>query len=217
MLLQAAGVLRSACASPSHLKVSSLVAQTTRSYTTPRPRLLSLQAPSLHSQIGPLRQPQFRPQLLASRTPSPTNRRAFFSKQHSRYYQNRQSQYNRFRGNTRQDTLYRLVQNAKPRHFVIIGVGISGVYLYNTEKVEMTGRRQFNCISRHQELKMGEESYQEILSSERGKILSDHHPLTRMVNGVLQRLIPQAPIEGANWKVHVIKDDGMVNAFVLPG
>jgi hypothetical protein len=24
-------------------------------------------------------------------------------------------------------------------------------------------------------------------------------------------------IEGADWKVHVIKDDGMVNAFVLPG
>jgi predicted Zn-dependent protease len=99
----------------------------------------------------------------------------------------------------------------------MVGVGLSGIYLYNTEKVEVTGRRQFNCISRTQELKMGEESYREVLASERGKVLSDSHPLSRMVNGVLQRLIPQAPLEGANWRVHVIDDPGMVNAFVLPG
>lgn len=81
----------------------------------------------------------------------------------------------------------------------------------------MTGRRRFNCVSSSQELKMGEESYREVLQSERGKVLPDYHPLTRMVNGVLQRLIPQAAIEGADWKVHVIRDDGMANAFVLPG
>lgn len=63
---------------------------------------------------------------------------------------------------------------------------------------------------------MGRESYREVLNSERGKILPDHHPLTQMVDRVLQRLIPQAPIEGANWKVHVIKDR-TANAFVLPG
>lgn len=81
----------------------------------------------------------------------------------------------------------------------------------------MTGRRRFNCVPHHHELKMGAESYREILNSERGKILPDHHPLTQTVDRVLQRLIPQAPIQGADWKVHVIKDDGMANAFVLPG
>lgn len=81
----------------------------------------------------------------------------------------------------------------------------------------MTGRRRFNCVSHEQELKMGAESYREVLHSERGKVLPDYHPLTRTVDRVLQRLIPQAPIEGANWKVHVIKDDRMANAFVLPG
>lgn len=64
---------------------------------------------------------------------------------------------------------------------------------------------------------MGTESYRQILNSERGKILPAHHPLTRMVDGVLQRLIPGIEIEGADWKVHVIKDDENVNAFVLPG
>jgi len=37
------------------------------------------------------------------------------------------------------------------------------------------------------------------------------------VDRVLQRLIPLAPIEGADWKVHVIADPNMKNAFVLPG
>ncbi|KAJ5794383.1 hypothetical protein N7457_000982 [Penicillium paradoxum] len=218
MLRRATGALRSACAYPflspmpsTHIKTVSLAAQMSRPYSTPGPWLLSRRTTSLSSQPVPPRQPK--PQLISSRTPSPTSRCTFSS----HHYRQRQSQYNRFRGGARQDFVYRLVQNAKPRHFVIIGVGISGVYLYNTEKVEMTGRRQFICISRDQELKMGEESYREVLRSERGKVLPDNHPLTRMVDGVLQRLIPQAPLEGANWRVHVINDDRMVNAFVLPG
>ncbi|KAH2095130.1 hypothetical protein KXV84_004412 [Aspergillus fumigatus] len=105
----------------------------------------------------------------------------------------------------------------RPYHFVIIGVVIGGIYTSNVETVEMTGRRRFNCVSSHQELRMGQQSYEEVLRSTRGKILPENHPLTIMVNGVLRRLIPQAPIEGADWRVHVIKDDGMVNAFVLPG
>ncbi|RHZ65170.1 chaperonin-containing T-complex subunit CCT8 [Aspergillus thermomutatus] len=125
--------------------------------------------------------------------------------------------YRRFDGPRRESLLQRLLSNARPYHFVIIGVVIGGVYANNVETVEMTGRRRFNCVSSHQELRMGQESYQEVLRSTRGKILPENHPLTVMVNRVLRRLIPQAPIEGADWRVHVIKDDGMVNAFVLPG
>lgn len=112
---------------------------------------------------------------------------------------------------------YTLVQNAKPHHFVIIGLGISGVYFYNTDVVSETGRRRFIIVSPQQELMFGEEGYREALAEARGKILPDYHPLTMMVDRVLQRLIPQAPIQGADWKVHVIKDDGNANAFVLPG
>ncbi|KAE8167067.1 TCP-1/cpn60 chaperonin family-domain-containing protein [Aspergillus tamarii] len=81
----------------------------------------------------------------------------------------------------------------------------------------MTGRRRFNCVSAKRELEMGRQSYLEVLNENRGSILPEHHPLTMQVNRVLQRLIPQAPIEGADWRVHVIKDDSMLNAFVLPG
>ncbi|KAL4922344.1 TCP-1/cpn60 chaperonin family-domain-containing protein [Aspergillus aurantiobrunneus] len=81
----------------------------------------------------------------------------------------------------------------------------------------MTGRRRFNCVSHQQELKMGAQSYHEVLREYQGRILRQSHPLSVMVNRVLQRLIPLAPIYGANWEVHVIQDDNMVNAFVLPG
>ncbi|KAL6234502.1 hypothetical protein BDW75DRAFT_241012 [Aspergillus navahoensis] len=64
---------------------------------------------------------------------------------------------------------------------------------------------------------MGEQSYREVLRDCQGRILPESHPLTIMVNRVLHRLVPMAPIGGADWKVHVIKDDNMVNAFVLPG
>ena len=59
----------------------------------------------------------------------------------------------------------------------------------------------------------------------RGRILPASHPYTRFVDGVLKRLVPHTGMQdgdgngngGIEWEVHVIKDDGMINAFVLPG
>lgn len=110
-----------------------------------------------------------------------------------------------------------LIQNARPRHFVIIGLGASGVYFYNTDEVEATHRRRFNCVSNARELEIGMESYREILSTERGKILPRNHQLTKMVDGVLQRLLPGVDMDASDWSVHVIRDDSNANAFVLPG
>ncbi|CAG7926666.1 unnamed protein product [Penicillium olsonii] len=125
-------------------------------------------------------------------------------------------QYYRFKG-SRPSKFSRIVEALKPRHFVFIGLGASGVYLYNVEEVEMTGRRRFNCISNARELDMGTGTYREILASERGKILSVNHPLTKLVDEVMQDLIADIEIEGADWRVYVIQDDENQNAFVLPG
>ncbi|KAA8648875.1 M48 family metallopeptidase [Aspergillus tanneri] len=81
----------------------------------------------------------------------------------------------------------------------------------------MTGRQRFNCISAKSERKMGTKEYQQLLSDLQGKVLPENHPLTVQVNRVLHRLIPNAPLEGADWKVHVINEPNEVNAFVLPG
>ncbi|KAJ5169010.1 T-complex protein 1 subunit theta [Penicillium canariense] len=126
--------------------------------------------------------------------------------------------YNRFNPSSGRASLFHtLLARSKPHHFVLIGLGLSGLYLYNTDVVEMTGRRRFNCVSHAAELKMGAQSYREVLAQSRGRVLPDDHPLAQMVDRVLRRLIPQAPIEGADWRVHVIMDDGNANAFVLPG
>jgi metalloendopeptidase OMA1, mitochondrial len=37
-----------------------------------------------------------------------------------------------------------------------------------------------------------------------------------MAARIMDRLIPHIKLEGADWKVHVIQDDGNANAFVLP-
>lgn len=50
------------------------------------------------------------------------------------------------------------------------------------------------------------------------QILSPMHPQHRMVQRVIDRLIPHSglPDDANNWEVHVIKDD-QKNAFVIPG
>lgn len=45
--------------------------------------------------------------------------------------------YRRFNNPQRQPFLWRLLGNAKPHHFVLIGLGISGLYIYNSETVEV--------------------------------------------------------------------------------
>ena len=45
--------------------------------------------------------------------------------------------YKRFGDPRRQPLIWRLLANARPIHFVMIGLGISGFYLYNTEVVEV--------------------------------------------------------------------------------
>lgn len=86
----------------------------------------------------PSRQSALRRRILPSARPalaspiSQSTRRPFFSGPRSQYQYN---QYNRFNGPRRGSLFYTLIQNARPHHFVIIGLGISGVYLYNTDVV----------------------------------------------------------------------------------
>ncbi|THC94103.1 hypothetical protein EYZ11_006432 [Aspergillus tanneri] len=113
--------------------------------------------------------------------------------------------------------LFQLLRHTRPIHIVVVGGGLLLFYFYNLETVEMTGRQRFNCISAKSERKMGTKEYQQLLSDLQGKVLPENHPLTVQVNRVLHRLIPNAPLEGADWKVHVINEPNEVNAFVLPG
>ena len=58
--------------------------------------------------------------------------------------------------------------------------------------------------------------YRQTLQEFGGKLMSPDSREHRMVQRVMDRLIPHSGLEGEQWEVHVI-DDPMQNAFVIPG
>ncbi|RAL04099.1 M48 family metallopeptidase [Aspergillus ibericus CBS 121593] len=92
-----------------------------------------------------------------------------------------------------------------------------GLYYYNMETVELTGRRRFNCVPPWLERQIGDSEYRNILSQVEGRILPADDFFSEEVNRVCARLVAHAPIHYADWKVHVINDFSEENAFVLPG
>ncbi|GIZ44876.1 hypothetical protein CKM354_000806200 [Cercospora kikuchii] len=94
--------------------------------------------------------------------------------------------------------------------------GVVGIYIYNLETVAVSGRKRFNIISPETEKKMGKQSYQQVIQEYGRQIMSPNSKEHRMVERVLQRLLPHCGLEDEEWEVHVINDD-MKNAFVVPG
>jgi predicted Zn-dependent protease len=90
-------------------------------------------------------------------------------------------------------------------------------YVSNQESVPMTGRSQLIDMSREQEMALGLQSYQQILSD--SQVLDDH-PVVDDVREIASRLIDAARKldldPGFEWEVNVIRSD-QANAFALPG
>lgn len=101
-------------------------------------------------------------------------------------------------------------------HVAGIGGFVGGVYVYNLEEVPVSHRRRFNIVSPETEAKTGQMMYEQTLQEYGRQILPASHPKSRMVQRVLNRLIPHSGLENEKWEVHVINDD-MKNAFVIPG
>ncbi|KAI9882613.1 MAG: hypothetical protein M1823_005640 [Watsoniomyces obsoletus] len=101
----------------------------------------------------------------------------------------------------------------------VVGAGGLGTVFYvsNLEKVPVSGRTRFNVISPEQEQQFAAQMYQQILSQFQHKMLPSWHPSSRMVQRVMDRLIPASGLNDAKWEVHVIDDPTQKNAFVIPG
>ena len=84
--------------------------------------------------------------------------------------------------------------------------------------MQVSHRRRFNIVSEDYEQSSGQELYSQVMQQYSGQILPPMHPQHRMVQRVLDRLIPHSGLTGEKnkWEVHVIKDD-QKNAFVIPG
>ncbi|KAL1305806.1 hypothetical protein AAFC00_003969 [Neodothiora populina] len=105
-------------------------------------------------------------------------------------------------------------------YYEVGGIGTvgGGFYIYNLEEVPVSHRRRFNVVSEDYEQTSGQELYKQVMSQYSGQILSPLHPQHRMVQKVLDRLIPHSGLseEKNRWEVHVIQDP-QKNAFVIPG
>ncbi|KAI9879935.1 MAG: hypothetical protein M1830_006417 [Pleopsidium flavum] len=131
-------------------------------------------------------------------------------------YGDRRPQYNRF---SRAQQLYGLWKTSPTFR---LGVGAAGAgagtfYVYNLEDVPVSGRRRFNCIPPSVEQGTAQQMYQQMLQEFGHRVLPAWHPQTKMVQKVLDRLIPQSGLVDQEWEVHVIDDKSQMNAFVIPG
>ncbi|KAI9675432.1 MAG: hypothetical protein M1817_001336 [Caeruleum heppii] len=124
--------------------------------------------------------------------------------------------YNRFQ---RPQDLKALWQRSPAFRYGVLGSGgaLGLGYYWNLERVPVTGRSRFNIYSAQTEEGMAKQMYDQMLKQFGNRILPAGHPDTRMVQRVLDRLIPASGLEEAKWEVHVVRDPEQMNAVVIPG
>ena len=157
------------------------------------------------------------PRRPASFSLPPQQCRRFQIRNQSRYpYPRGRPQYNRF---SRAQNIKILWQNSPVFRYGVgaTGAGMVGFVGYNIETVPVSGRRRFNWVNPEYEEQMALEQYQQVIRQYQTQILPPSHPATRLVQKVLERLIPSTGLDGQNWEVNVIDDNQQMNAFVIPG
>ncbi len=99
----------------------------------------------------------------------------------------------------------------------VILFGLYFVYYYysNQEEVPLTGRTQLVDISREQEIALGLQSYQQILSQSRVVSQGEQVDVVRSIGWKLARAAGDLD-PGFDWEFNVIASD-QINAFALPG
>lgn len=105
----------------------------------------------------------------------------------------------------------------KVRLIPIVLFAIYGLYYYvsNQEIVPITGRSQLVDMSREQEMSLGLQSYQEILSQSKVMQQGDAVNLIKSIGTKLARAAADVD-PGFNWEFNVIQSE-QANAFALPG
>ena len=106
---------------------------------------------------------------------------------------------------------------------LLFAVGAAVYYFMNQETVPLTGRSQLRTMEPAQEMALGLQSYQQILSDSR--VVSANEPVVQAVSNIGDRLAKTADQmliaetgkpSGFDWTVNVI-DSEQANAFALPG
>lgn len=115
--------------------------------------------------------------------------------------------------------LYQLWQTSPVFRYGVGAAGVSsGAFYYaNLERVPVSGRLRFNCVSATYEEQQAKQDLQQITQQFQGRVLPSNHPDSMLVNRVLKRLIAASGMEDLDWEVKVINAPEQENAFVMPG
>lgn len=99
---------------------------------------------------------------------------------------------------------------------LLFAIGAAVYYFMNQETVPFTDRKQLRTMDVQQEMQLGLQSYQQILSDSR--VVSANEPVVEVVREIGKRIARAAAPEdpGFDWTFNVI-DSEQVNAFALPG
>ncbi|KAI5290395.1 T-complex protein 1 subunit theta [Ascosphaera aggregata] len=104
--------------------------------------------------------------------------------------------------------------------FGCVALGIA-FYVWNLDRVPMTGRLRFNVISNDFEKVLGDWQFEDALEECRGKFLPPSHPWVIHVKHVTSRILAahqhEPDMKEFNFRVFVIDAPNEFNAFVLPG
>ena len=100
---------------------------------------------------------------------------------------------------------------------LLFAIGAAFYYFTNRETVPLTGRQQFRTMDVDQEVQLGLQSYQQILSDNQGALITSG-TIYDAVQGIGARIARAAAPEdpGFDWAFNVI-DSEQANAFALPG
>lgn len=81
---------------------------------------------------------------------------------------------------------------------------------------QVSNRSRFNVVSPDLELRLAGSQYEQTMQEFGRQIMGAHTYEHRLVQRVMDRLIPHSGLEDQQWEVHVIDADDK-NAFVIPG
>jgi metalloendopeptidase OMA1, mitochondrial len=82
--------------------------------------------------------------------------------------------------------------------------------------VPITGRQQLLLVPESEEIQLGAQAYQQVLTKEKANISKDPK-INAMVTTIGKRIAAVANKPDYKWQFTVIKDDKTANAFCLPG
>jgi len=95
-----------------------------------------------------------------------------------------------------------------------LGAAVLALALAACQTTPVTGRSSFNLFTTGDDIQIGRQAYQDVLSEAR-QVTSG--PELAMVRRIMERIAAVADDPGYEWEVALIDDPATVNAFALPG